>query len=289
MKYFLYVIIATCLLFFPSCVEELDINIDDRSELIVIDAVVTDIDSVQTVYIRRERETLDYHSRYPSIKDVTVHIEDDNGWSGNFVDNGTGRKFTLEGHKFEPGRTYTIIIHVADREFRATETMVPMPDVDDLKFYSKDTKDDGCSYEPMLFFKDNQQDIDNYYLFVSQFEGNRYFSSSRYVGLQRLSDVGFRDDLDGIALSVGMGAESQFTHDLKLGSVYYYSFLTISRSNYDYFGVMEDQINNDGGIYKPTPTSPVTNFSGENVQGQFIAASRLNYYGEVTTYDIIDR
>ncbi len=270
--------------------------IQGQSEIIAIDAVVTDLDTVQTVYIRRERETLDYHDHYPSIKDVTVHIEDDNGWSGEFEDSSEdfiqneGRVFTLQGHQFEPGRTYTITVHVGDRVFKATETMIPLPDIRGLKFYSKETKDnDGCRYQPIIYFKDNQPDVDNYYLFSRRFDVIRSEEATRYAPLQRLSDVGFRDNLDGIALSVGYGAEPQFTYDLQIDSYYYFTFMTISKSNYNYYGVMEDNINNDGGVYKPTPTSPVTNFIGENVQGQFIAASRLNIHGQVTLDNIIDR
>lgn len=65
--------------------------------------------------------------------------------------------------------------------------------------------------------------------------------------------------------------------------------MTISKTNYDYFGVMADQINNDGGIYKPTHTSPVSNFSGKDVQGQFIAASVMEFYNVITEYKVVER
>ncbi|MCQ2202983.1 MAG: DUF4249 domain-containing protein [Bacteroidales bacterium] len=299
MKTYSNIIIAACLIFLSSCVEEFDIKVDGQPELIVIDAVVTDIDSVQTVYIRRDREVLlqsHVFNKYPPIKDVTVHIEDDNGWSGDFEDVSEnweeideGRVFQLEGHQFEPGRTYTITVHVGDRVFKATETMIPLPDIKGLRFYSKNTKDDGSRYQPMIYFTDNQPDVENYYLFSRRFDVIRCESESRYIPLQRLSDVGFRGDLDGIALSVGYGAEEYFTYDLELESCYYFDFMTISKSNYNYYGVMEDNINNDGGVYKPSPTSPLTNFSGDNVQGQFIAASRIGLQGKVTLDNIIDR
>ncbi|MCQ2202982.1 MAG: DUF4249 domain-containing protein [Bacteroidales bacterium] len=296
MKYLVYSILTVTLLILSSCVEEFDIMVDNRYEMIVIDAMVTDLDTVQTVYICREREKLDYDIKYPPIEGVSIHIEDDNGWNGEFKDisedrgRNRGRIFAIKGHQFEPGRTYTITVLVGDREFKATETMIPLPDIRGLKFYSKETKDnDGCRYQPIIYFKDNQPNVDNYYLFSRRFDVIRSEEATRYAPLQRLSDVGFRDNLDGIALSVGYGAEPQFTFDLQMDSYYYFTFMTISKSNYNYYGVMEDNINNDGGIYKPTPTSPVTNFIGENVQGQFIAASRLNIHGQVTLDNIIDR
>ena len=298
MKHFVSVIIIAFIVSLTGCVDDFDIIIKDRHELIVIDAIVTDLDSVQTVYIRRECEQLwqsNVHNNYPPIKDVTVHIEDDEGWNADFEDTSSdrnltkGRVFSLSGHQFEPGRTYTITVRVADREFKATETMVPPPDIDGIKFYSKQSKDDDTEWRPILYFSDNQPNTDNYYLFSESLSWIRGGSQSRYVALQRLSDAGFRENLDGVVLDLGWGAEWYMSSLLSFGDPYNYTLLTISKSNYDYYGVMEDQINNDGGIYKPTPTSPPTNFSGKNVQGQFIAASRVNFIGRVFIDNIIDR
>lgn len=272
-----------------SCVEKFDIDYGDHSELIVIDARVTDIDDIQTVYIRRDKESLGYRYEpyYPPFDDASVHIEDDNGWSADFEDQDRGRKFTLEGHKFEPGRTYTLTVRVGDRVFKATEKMIPLPDIEGLKFFSKDSKDEETAYWPILYFRDNQPDVDNYYLFES--DDNRNSDASRYISKQRLSDEGLRGDLNGIVLELGMGAEWFMDTNVDFGDTYYYSFMTISKSNYDYYGVMADQINSDGGIYRPTPSSPVSNFSGKDVQGQFIAASKIEFYDEVTEDKIVVR
>ncbi|MCQ2202986.1 MAG: DUF4249 domain-containing protein [Bacteroidales bacterium] len=298
MKHLVYSILTVTLLTLSSCVEEFDIRVDGQQELIVIDAMVTDLDTVQTVYIHRERETLELYDEldYPPIEDVFVHIEDDKGWSADFEDTSSdrnlkkGRVFSLSGHQFEPGRTYTITVRVADREFKATETMVPLPDIDGIKFYSKQSKDDDTEWRPILYFSDNQPNTDNYYLFSESLSWIRGGSQSRYVALQRLSDAGFRENLDGIVLDLGIGAEWYLSSWLSSwGDPYYYTLLTISKSNYDYYGVMEDQLETDGGVYKPSPTSPPTNFSGKNVQGQFIAASRVDLYGRLTLDNIIDR
>ena len=273
-----------------SCVENFDISQEESSDLIVIDAIVTDYDSVQTVYIRRDKESLGYRyePHYDAFEDAFVSIEDDNGWSADFenIDN-RGREFTLSGHQFEPGRTYTITVRIGEREFRATEKIVPLPDIDGLKFYAKENKEGDTAYNAIIYFKDNQPDVDNYYLINGVISRDSY--ASRYVELQRLSDVGLRDDLNGVAIEVGLGAEWYLDTHLWYGGFYVYELMTISKSNYDYYGVMGDQINSDGGVYKPTPTSPVSNFSGENVQGQFIAATKFVFSGYVTEDMIIER
>lgn len=297
MKYFEQVMLVLCIVFVSSCVDKIDLEVQGHSDLMVIDAMVTDYDSIQIVYIRRERETLDYYDRveYPPIENVTVHIEDDNGWSADFRDvseeygMSEGREFMLKGHRFEPGRYYTVVIRVGDREFKATERMNELPDIDGLKFFSKATKDGGTVWCPILYFKDRQLEVDNYYLFSESLEWIRSGSQNRYVALQRLSDVGLRENLDGVVLSLGMGAEWYMSNHLSFGDSYCYTFMTISKSNYDYYGSMENQINNDGGVYRPTPTSPMTNFSGKDVQGQFVVASRIDFQGRVSVNNIVKR
>lgn len=49
-----------------------------------------------------------------------------------------------------------------------------------------------------------------------------------------------------------------------------------------FYGAVEAHLTSDGGVYSPTPTTPVTNFSGRNVQGQFIAASCTVFNGTMT-------
>lgn len=283
----LFLIIISCCV--TSCVEPIDIKIEGVSELLAIDAMVTDYDSVQTVYIRRECESLEYYEKYPPFENASVYIKDDNGWGAFFEDQGDGRVFKLSGHQFEPGRTYTISINVDNKLFEATEKMVPLPVVEGMKFYPSISKDGEENWNPILYFKDNQPEVDNYYLFAQSLEWIRNGSQNRYVPIQILSDVGLRGDMDGVDIELGMGAEWQMSSDLYFGERYSYNFLTISKSNYDYFAVMQSHIENDGGVYKPTPTSPATNFSGKNVQGQFIAASRKVLSGRVSVNNIVER
>ena len=279
---------ALCLCGLTCCVSEFDIKVDGVSDFIVIDAVVTDYDSVQVVYICRDREKIidPYGSKtqfYDRIENVSVHIADDNGWSADYTDVGEGEKgrvFQLKNHKFEPGRTYTMTVTVGSRIFEATETMAPSPIVDRLDFYPRESKDETL-WAPILYFADSQPDVDNYYLFTDNLMYIRNWSGFRFLYLQRLSDVGLRGDMEGVRLSLGVGEGSDLLSGIRWGSSYTYELYTISKGNYDYYGVLEDQLVNDGGVYKPTPTSPITNFSGKNVQGQFIAASKYVISGRL--------
>lgn len=270
-----------------GCVEKFDIISGGSSDIIVIDAVVTDADSVQFVYLRHEGEDLEHSIRQP-FDDAHVHIADDKGWSADFVDVDMGREFQLKGHQFEPGTTYTMTVTVGDRTFVAVETMVALPNIKGLKFYSRQSKEE-TEWCPILYFEDNQPDEDNYYFFSKYFNYDRIASQNRFLYLQYLSDVGFRGDMDGIVISLGIGAREYLSSGIQWWQPYYYELYTMSKANYEYFKVLEDQLTNDGGVYKPTPASLVSNFSGHNVQGQFVAASKHVFVGYLTVDDIADR
>lgn len=277
-------IILFTILSMSSCVEEIDIEYGKAGDFIIIDAIVTDYDKVQTVIIRRGRDMdIDIYTgpKLDTIENVTVKIADDLGWSGEFhdVSEGKGREFELEGHQFEPGRTYTLTVTVGEREFTSTETMPQPPIIDHLEFYSHPVKEDVL-WSPILFFKDSQPDVDNYYLFTESSYWLRRSNVNQCLYVQALTDEGLRGDMEGVKISLGIGADSYTYSGIRYDEGYYYELYTVNKCIYDYFEVIKDQLTSDGGVYKPTPTTPVTNISGEYVQGLFIMASKNVLYGK---------
>lgn len=281
--------VLTAVLGLCGCVDEYAITMDGQQDLITIDAMVTDTDTVQWVYILKSGDDFylrdNYGKKPEPLEDVSVTVSDDNGWEANFEDsNGWGRYFSLSGHQFEVGRTYTMTVRVGDRVFSATERMVPSPKINGLRFYNHETKDSHL-WSPILYFEDNQPDEDNYYLFTSN-NTSRTDGSQHFLYAMPLTDVGLRGDMNGIRISLGMGADEDDVSGLSYGERYYYYLYTISKRNYDYFCDIEKHLTSDGGIYRPTPASPVSNFSGANVQGQFIAASLTKFVGRVSVDNI---
>lgn len=268
-----------------GCVDEYPVIVEGRSGTIVIDAMLVDVDTVQTVFIRKSGDTYFKSGHYGEepapIEGSSVKVEDDLGWSAYFEDEtGLGRRFRLSGHQFEAGRTYTVTVTAEGRTFTATETMVAPPKVNGIKFFKHYTKDDSL-WSPILYMEDSDPDETNYYLFI----GNWFPRDSYEMGepyLMRLSDEGLRSDMDGIRISLGIGATEKTPSGLHLGEPISYTLYTISKRNYDYYGTLEAQLTSDGGVYRPSPTSAVSNFSGSNVQGQLIAASAIKIRGRLT-------
>lgn len=265
-----------------SCVEEYDVAIPN-SELVVIDALLADADSVSTVFVRLSGETSGQmrDDNYPAL-DADVTLSDDAGHEWKYTDLGGGRKHRLEYADMPAGRHYTLTVRVGDKTYSATEYMCPAPEVKDLKFYYRKTWDESL-WCPILFFSDRYPNEENYYLFTDRIRWvrNDYAQQSPY--LMYLSDEGLRENLNGIRISLGMGADAMDKGiGLMMGDEYHYEFYTISKRNYEFYRGMESQITNDGGVYKPNPSNLLTNFSGDNVVGQFVVSSMVVLEGRVT-------
>lgn len=273
---------AACLC---GCVDEYQVITEGQSGTIVIDAMLVDIDSVQTVFIRKSGDTYfkEFHRNEEpeAIEGASVKVEDDLGWSAYFEDEtGLGRRFSLSGHQFEAGRTYTVTVTAEGRTFTATEKMVAPPKVNGLKFFRHNTKDDRL-WSPILYMEDSAPDETNYYLFRGMWFP-RDAHDQLFLYAMRLSDEGLRSDMEGIRIALGIGADDEAYSGIHLGEIFSYTLYTISKRNYDYYGTIETQMTSDGGLYRPTPTSAVSNFSGANVQGQLIAAAAVSMTGRLT-------
>lgn len=272
-----------------SCVEEYDLKINNEQEYYVIDAIINDVDTVHVVNVYRNGDLCDTWE--PAIEDITVKIEDQNGWNAEYENTKNGREFTLYGQPFEAGNTYTLTVKIGKQTFRATEYMCPLPVIDSLTFYSHSTLDEAEVFSPIVYMHDSQPDRDNYYIFTDQYHlgENRYhWSHSHFLYIDYLSDKGMKEEMSGIRISIGMGAyDGQKGAGVHLWERYYYEILTVSKENYEFFKAMSNQLSSDGGIYRPFPITPRTNFEGNGkVLGQFMACSKHIFEGILTIDDI---
>ncbi|MBP5364306.1 MAG: DUF4249 family protein [Bacteroidales bacterium] len=191
-----------------------------------------------------------------------------------------------DGCDFKRGHTYTLTVEAEGRTFTATQTINPVPKVDKVKFFTHDSPE-GPLLSPSLYFNDVRPDRTDYYVFTDIFQHHRVRASAYfYVFLAPFSDENQSTSVNGLHMSLGMGAtQNQKGDGYSAGNYYYYELFSISADNYDYYKTMEKQLTSDGGVYRPNPSTPLTNFSGEHVQGQFVAASKTFMYGQISPWD----
>ncbi len=190
--------------------------------------------------------------------------------------------------KLEIGRTYTLTVTIDGKEYNATEKLLPPIEITKVR------------YKKIKRFKSLDEgyyecEIPVFSLINSSKESKHFIASlgklnSLGIGSVRLfSTENMNDTISELQFSE-YNYEPAFTESYGTpnndddewykdnGEVILYTFYPISKANYDYYKVIEKQIKTDGGIYSPAAATPVTNFSGGNIHGQFIVTSESYIY-----------
>lgn len=294
-----------------SCVEPVETFYNDN-DIIVIDAIFSTDDSLHHVYIHKggngPGSVGGVEVRLGTLTDDLGHVDtlgiverpnlDDSYWEN--PDNWRIYQqqygfYGLRKYDLSAGRTYTLDIELADgRRFVSTQTLRCRPEVQSIRFYEFDfgmvvfehCVDDvcqECNLRPLFFLQDSNPGEDDYYMIHDGTYGRD--GQRGYPVVMLVSDSQLRPEVGGVSFNYGLGAGNDnwnsiwFPHCV--GSSYKYTISSISREVYEYYSVLETQITNDGGNYQPTPTSPRSNFSGDNVQGLFIVADSYSLSGTV--------
>lgn len=204
-----------------------------------------------------------------------------------YVENGHCDYWCYYGAPFESQHTYTLTVTIHDDVYTATQYMDYLPDIEDLKFYSRDTWEETDEFSPIIYFTDNQPDKTNYYLFGDDLQRRR--SSDYYLYLMPICDAELDTQVPGLKISLGMGAEEKQKADgMEMGDEYHYEMCATGRSVYDFYSDLSEQFYTDGGFYQPNPSTPQTNITGENVAGLFIIGERQIFEGIVTEDMVTD-
>lgn len=200
------------------------------------------------------------------------------------IKNYTSRKskiFFSSDCKLEIGKKYTLTITIDDKEYSATEKLLPPIEVKSMK-YKKIQAIKGIEKIPIFNL-------------INQSKESKYFIASFYTPLNSLtkgcsirlfSTENMRDTINELQFSkfyyepsYNGGDETPLYNndawyvDDDDRSAYRYCFYSISKANYDYYKTIVKQIKTDGGIYSPNAATPVTNFTGGKIYGQFIVTS----------------
>lgn len=201
--------------------------------------------------------------------------------------NNSHKMFILPNYKLEVGRTYTLCVTIAGTEYRATEKLLPPIEVTGIKYEEiKRFKSIGEGYHTLripCFELINKSEESKY--FIASLEGMNSLTNS---SVRLFSTENMSDTIQELQLSeyyydpaYNYGDDDGWYIDTSAGNKEHYrtyNFYPISKNNYNYYKVIENQIKTDGGLYSPTAATPVTNFSGGNVYGQFIITSETYVY-----------
>lgn len=169
----IFLIILTLFLA-TSCEKEIDLDLEDQSGQIVIEANVTDQAGPYSVKITKS-VAFTQANQYPAIENAQVVLSDNTGQTETlqYIGNGTYQTSTFVG---QSGRTYTLKIQAEGKEYISTSTMPQAVPFDDLEQDSFMVGGE-TSYTLLPVFLDPQA-LGNRYLFIYTVNNDpkKYFS-----------------------------------------------------------------------------------------------------------------
>lgn len=253
LKYILFSILITG---FISCEEVVEIDIDQAPPQLVIDGQVTDEDTTHHVRIT---STSDLNAEFGVvIRNAAVSVRDNVGNTYNYLHNPTGID-SLDGTYYSEqqyagvtGRVYTLEVLVNNLTLTATDTLLPITDIDSLSvsidpFAQSDPENDGEIYQVLLYAAEPKETRDFYYF--------RFYRDSVLIAdnsVYVFDDEIIGDRLDGLPSPVNF-REGEYA------SVEIYS---LSREQFVFYNDLSNLLNSDGGMFSPPPANPRTNIKG---------------------------
>ncbi|WP_276499081.1 DUF4249 domain-containing protein [Pontibacter litorisediminis] len=304
------VILSIILLLVGSCIDPLDLEIDDEAEQLVVDGMITNEPGPYSVRLSRSKPYNSYADSWDAVETgATLILSDDQGNEETLIETAPGFYQTSEGGlQGQLGTTYTLSIRTKSGQSytSAPETLRPVPPIDSLYFEVRpqqilneaDVEETVYVVDVLLDAKDPATEK-NYYLWQwqSTFQVNTqpwdYTEKIRGVRVPRPKDccevcwvtsptnsVNVQEDrlLNGGLLSRQVVTQIPVTEQA-FGTKYHLEVkqLSLSEAAYDYWRILKAQIENGGGIQDPPPATIIGNITntatGERALGFFGASA----------------
>ncbi len=238
-------------------------------------------------YNYREYE-YELNSIFNTMNNQTLE-HDGNGYWKNPVDiiinnskDRLSKIFIVFDCKLEIGRKYTLTVTIDDKEYSATEKLLPPIEITGMKYEKterfKSIGEGSHTWLIPVFSLVNNSEESKYFLASLGELNSLYIGSIRIFSTENMSDTISKLQLSEFNYEPAYSGSTSNVDDWYIDKTIgvrpcCYCFYPISRANYNYYKIIEKQIRTDGGLYSPAAATPVTNFSGGNVYGQFIVTS----------------
>lgn len=239
----------TCLFFllmmaliYSSCEKVIDLDLKDAEPRMVIEGIISNRTDTQGVKISMSA-LVGNRNVFPGVEGATVMVKDDLGTELPLRDRGNGI-YSIRRMRGAPGRTYTLTVLYAGKEYKASSTMPQVVPMDSVGITTTTVFGQVRKSATLLYM--DPAGLKNYYRFILTVNGQR--SKNIFVG---------NDDFnDGKQVTREL---VDFEVDLVAGDKVEIEMQSIDPVLYRYWvGLDENQ--NRGGA-STTPANPVTNWS----------------------------
>lgn len=259
----IFLILTTTLI---SCEDKIDLDVPTGPRRLVVDAVLSDADSVQTITLSTTSPYFE-NSRTPRISNAEVYVTTSKGDTVNFTEWEAGSGDYKAGMTLhDTNILYTLHVLWEGKKYRSyTEKMNRVPPIDSLRQSDKkfpiqgDFRDEG--YAGLLTTREPKGTGD-YYRWVIFINGEKQIDPFNLI---------FTDDrlVDGNLIK-----DWDIVYELKPGDMLEIYQMSISERAYNFWSLLFAQITKFGGPFD-TPPAPIEgnvfneNDSDEQVLGFF--------------------
>ncbi|SHJ10598.1 DUF4249 domain-containing protein [Algibacter luteus] len=159
-----YVIVLFSL-FFISCEDVIDVDLDTSEPRLVIDASINWIKGTtgETQFIKLSLSAPYFDESIPAASGASVLITDSNSNTYNFIEEGASGIYVNDSFVPEIGMVYNLLINYNNEIYTASETLMPVVPIEFVE-QKNDGGFAGDEIEIKVFYTD-PGGIDNYYLF----------------------------------------------------------------------------------------------------------------------------
>lgn len=249
-----YIIIALGLVLI-SCEEVIDVDLKTADPKLVIDASI-DWEKNTTgnqQKIKLTTTTAYYSTEFPTVSGANIIITNSANTAFNFIENpGTGEYIC---NNFVPvlGETYTLTINLNGETYKATETLMSVPKIEDNIVQNNTGGMAGDEIELTYYYQDNPTE-QNFYIYSNS---NPHIAFPQYQAEDDSNNNG------------GLTPVYYSNKDLKPGEVVNIKLYGISKRYYDYFRKILNASGNDDGPFATTPTAVRGNINNQTNSGNF--------------------
>lgn len=249
-----FLIIAVCL-FAISCEKVVKVDLETAPPKLVIDASIDWVKNTtgSEQKIKLSTTTAYYSEEFPPVSGATVVVTNASNTSFEFIENAGSGEYVCGNFQPVIGQTYTLTISLNGETYTATETLVPVPDIETNIEQNNKGGMAGDEIELTYYYQDNAAQ-ENYYLYSN-----------------KIPPVAFPQySVENDENSQGGMTPVYYSHkDLKAGDVVNIKLYGISRRYYDYFRKILNASGNDDGPFATTPTAVRGNIQNQTKSENF--------------------
>lgn len=237
-----YISLILIALFTFGCEKVVDVDLDTAPPKLVVDASIQWIKgtSGNQQKIKLTTTTAYYNTSVPVVSGATVFITNSSNAIFNFIETGSSGEYLCNNFQPVIGETYTLTVVYNGQTYKATETMMAVPDIENTIEQNNQGGFTGDEIEIKFFYQDNGAE-DNFYM-IGFKPNNKPFP-----------DYGVLEDrfFQGNQM-FGLYADK----DLKAGDILNIKLYGISHQYYNYMNVLLSIAGNAGG--GPFQSPPAT-------------------------------